>query len=140
YDVFGFLLSSFGHSFSHLFAGEENDLTALLYLRARYYDPYSGRFLSRDAWSGDASNTQSVNHYVYALNNPVNNLDPTGQYAILDDLAFAGAGLVTALASQRVIDQLSHQKSSGLTYLGVGLGGVLGGGGTENFSPFGGGN
>jgi hypothetical protein len=41
------------------------------YLRARYYDPASGRFLGRDPVPGG-------NPYAYAGNNPVNFTDPTG--------------------------------------------------------------
>jgi RHS repeat-associated protein len=48
------------------------------HLRARYYDPAIGRFLSADPLVGAPSQPQTLNRYAYALNNPVNRVDPTG--------------------------------------------------------------
>lgn len=53
--------------------------SSLYFLRARYYDPKVGRFISRDPVSGVLTNPQTQNPYVYALNNPVNNSDPSGE-------------------------------------------------------------
>ncbi|GEM_PF-3338472 len=50
----------------------------LIYLRARYYDPSTGRFLSKDPAGGKLSSPVTQNKYVYANNNPVNAGDPTG--------------------------------------------------------------
>ena len=47
--------------------------TGLIYMRARYYDPEIGRFVSEDP----GQNT--VNWYWYADGNPVNNYDVTGR-------------------------------------------------------------
>lgn len=58
------------------FAGQSTDATALQYLRARYYDPTSGRILSRDSWSND---DKTIYHpYAYARNNPATVTDPSG--------------------------------------------------------------
>ena len=44
----------------------------------RYYDPASGRFLTRDPWPGNLFDPQSLNDYAYASDNPVRYSDPTG--------------------------------------------------------------
>ena len=56
-------------------AGQQYDQqTGLYYMRARYYDPALGRFLSEDP-IGIAG---GLNLYAYAGNDPVNQWDPTG--------------------------------------------------------------
>ena len=57
----------------------------LLYLRARYYLPEVGRFITKDPWPGDDQRPGTLNGYVYVLNSPVNYADPTG-------LDFTGPG------------------------------------------------
>ncbi|HAV65602.1 MAG TPA: hypothetical protein DCY13_24905, partial [Verrucomicrobiales bacterium] len=65
--------SSVGSPF--LFHGQYFDYaTGLLYLRARFYDPYSGMFLEPDP----LGYADSVNHYAGMANNPVGLRDPTG--------------------------------------------------------------
>ena len=48
------------------------------YLRARYYDPSIGRFISIDAVEGDIAEPLDWNQYVYCRNNPVAYVDLTG--------------------------------------------------------------
>ncbi len=52
----------------------------MLYLRARWYDPQQGRFLSRDPWDGDLSNPQTLNPYAYAHSQPTRYTDPSGKW------------------------------------------------------------
>jgi RHS repeat-associated protein len=62
------------------FTGEQWDAsTGLVYLRARYYDPVTGRFLTKDPHPGSIYQPQTLNPYVYVLNNPVNDRDPSGE-------------------------------------------------------------
>ncbi len=65
YDAFGGLLNqtgTFGNSFQ--FAGEQRDsATGLDYLRARYYDPSLGRFISKDAFPGYLDDPMSQHDY-----------------------------------------------------------------------------
>jgi RHS repeat-associated protein len=56
------------------FAGQYLDSeSGLYYLRARYYDPAAGQFLTRDPLEA-----QTGHPYGYAASNPVNMTDPTG--------------------------------------------------------------
>ena len=64
---------------SYLYTGQQFDsLTSLYSLRARYYAPNLGRFLSQDTYPYDFSNPVELNRYVYTANNPTNLTDPSG--------------------------------------------------------------
>ena len=77
---------------AYLFAGEQRDIeTGLDYLRARYYDPTLGRFISRDAYAGNLSDPMSQHKYQYAHANPVVNTDPSGYATNLTELAALAA-------------------------------------------------
>jgi RHS repeat-associated protein len=58
------------------YTGRERDnLTGMLYYRARWYDPQQGRFFSEDA----IDFVDGLNLYGYVSNNPTNLIDPSGQ-------------------------------------------------------------
>ncbi len=61
------------------YTGEQWDAsTGLVYLRARYYDPGVGRFVSKDQWGGHEQKPQTLNMFAYVTNNPINQIDPSG--------------------------------------------------------------
>lgn len=64
------------------FTGELRDGTSLIYLRARYYDPSLGRFISRDPMSGSQFRSTTLNRYPYALQNPSTYRDPSGLWTV----------------------------------------------------------
>jgi RHS repeat-associated protein len=83
YDIFGQLRKATGSGgLTYTFTGEENDHDGLVYLRARFYEPAVGRFISRDTFPADAQDTQTFNRYVYVKNNATNYVDPSGEFLV----------------------------------------------------------
>jgi len=94
------------------YCGEYFDTeTNTIYLRARYYNPAFGRFVSEDtvrSVSRKTPNEQeivdplSLNLYTYTYNNPVMHTDPSGHVILVDDviilLILGGVTLTTTAA------------------------------------------
>jgi RHS repeat-associated protein len=79
FDPFGVQLSNAGFKPTNYgFTGEWMDESGLVYLRARYYAPASGRFLTRDTWVGDRYRPMSYNDWLYGYSNPIKYIDSTG--------------------------------------------------------------
>ncbi len=85
YTAFGELFNQTGSTAnSYLYTGQQFDaLTGLYDLRARYYNPALGRFLSQDTYPYNFNNPVELNRYVYTANNPVNLVDPSGHQAMV---------------------------------------------------------
>jgi RHS repeat-associated protein len=81
YDAFGVELSPVASDTNPFrYSGEYFDAeTGDYYLRARYYNPRLGRFLTEDPVR------DGNNWYVYCNNNPVRYVDPSGKKAVVDD-------------------------------------------------------
>lgn len=84
YNAFGTLAGRTGSTVNPFrFAGEQLDAsTDLYYLRARYYSPRTGRFLSADTFAGLQLDPRTIHKYGYANGDPVNNVDPSGRFSI----------------------------------------------------------
>ena len=80
YDAYGQSISTTGTTNNpYQYSGERNDSESGLYqLRARYYHPGTGRFMSRDPFGGRHESPVSRHRYLYANADPVNGADPTG--------------------------------------------------------------
>jgi len=66
-------------------SGEQYDSDlSLYYLRARYYNPQTGRFLSRDPENGKPTDPKTLHKYLYASGNPVNRIDPRGREDLVE--------------------------------------------------------
>jgi len=91
------------------FAGQTLDRADnLYYLRARYYDPGIGRFLSGDPIGARLGSPNDQNRYIYARNNPIRYVDPLGlssegstiaqDFASSTSSALSGLGAFAGLA------------------------------------------
>jgi len=87
FDAYGKLTASTGNITNPFrFSGQYLDSeSGLYYLRARYYDPMTDQFLSRDP-----ALAQTRAAYGYAVGNPVNRTDPNGLGG--NDMKDGGAG------------------------------------------------
>lgn len=80
YDVYGTPTKTGSLANEFDFAGQQTDGTGLQYLRARYYDPATGTFLSREPMAN--APTWSENPSGYADGSPARFADPTGLFPI----------------------------------------------------------
>ena len=80
------------------YAGQLLDPSGLYYMRARWYDAASGRFVSRDPLVGKLAEPISLNQFGYASANPAIKRDPSGLDAeSLLDVGGGGGGLEGAI-------------------------------------------
>jgi RHS repeat-associated protein len=82
YDVFGAARNTSGvqPGAGVGFTGQQTDAeTGFQYLRARDFNPSTGRFLSADSVIPNGPGTQGYNLYAYVANNPTSWADPSGQ-------------------------------------------------------------
>lgn len=131
YDAFDNLINSTGSTpNNYLYRGEQFDPDlGLYYLRARYYNQLTGRFMSRDPYDGNKILPFSLQKYLYAGSNPVNKVDPRGrdlfEYAIRSNAAIPEAKLLdiygcVADASLTAVSLVINPNISTSTALGGG--------------------
>ena len=99
------------------YCGEYYDTESdTIYLRARYYDPSIGRFISRDSFAGKQGDPLSLNRYTYCHNSPVVFVDCNGNFPFLPQLIGAGVGALISGGSKII----SNVKNGNDWYDGVG--------------------
>ena len=77
-----------------------DELTGLLYLNARFYDPATGRFISQDTYRGERDDAGTWHLYAYCANDPVNYVDPSGHNPLVLGL---GIGIVLAYKAGTIV-------------------------------------
>lgn len=109
YDTFGNLVNSKGttkNPFKYVGRyGVIEEGNGLNYIRARYYDPEIGKFITKDPRTGNDRDGQSLNRYVYALNNPVRLIDISGFSALEGTVEQNISGSSDSLHSEMVDDE-----------------------------------
>ncbi len=105
YSAFGELASHTGSTVNpFLFNAQQFDQASGDYfLRARYYDQTSGRFISQDPYSGSNSDPVSLHRYMYAHDDSVDRVDPSGNFDV---------GLFATTVATAISDQFDSLQSS----------------------------
>ena len=101
YDAFGNLVQRTGTtSNDYLYCGEQFDANlGFYYLRARFLNTFTGRFVSMDSFEGDVSDPTSLHKYTYANNDPSTRLDPSGNASLSEQAVTIGiSGVLNAIA------------------------------------------
>lgn len=82
YDIFGNVISSvIVISNAITYAGYYfDDETGYYYLRSRYYNPETARFITEDSFNGFYTDPLSLNKYTYCHNSPLTYYDPDGTF------------------------------------------------------------
>jgi RHS repeat-associated protein len=90
YDAYGNLIGKTGSTpNNYLYAGQQWDPDlGMYYNRARYLNPNTGRFWTRDTAEGNNEDPLSLHKYLYGWDNPVNMDDPSGH-----DAEFSAGGM-----------------------------------------------
>jgi RHS repeat-associated protein len=78
YQPYGEVLIAAGDGATNYGFTNEWTSQGLIYLRARWYSPLSGRFLSKDTWHGNYFKPMSFNQWLYVYANPAILKDPSG--------------------------------------------------------------
>ena len=110
YDAFGnpigFTIQ--GASTFLLYRGEYLDRpTGMYQLRARYYQPSIGMFSSFDSYEGDTSAPLTLHKYAYTASDPINLIDPTGNFfdiiSLISSMANRGLGQGSNIATVKPV-------------------------------------
>jgi RHS repeat-associated protein len=119
YDAYGNSFTKSGTTpNNYLYRGEQFDSDlGLYYLRARYYNPLTGRFLSRDPENGKARDAKTLHKYLYAGGDPINASDPSGRLDLADYAKILG--LVMLADSARSVYKFGRCMSDIFTAIGA---------------------
>ena len=110
YDAFGNKINSTGSTPNNmLYRGEQFDSDlGLYYLRARYYNPVTGRFMSRDPEDGKIKEPKTLHKYLYAGGDPVNRVDPLGREEYEEEIGF------TAPEEEKAVQEVGEEEKQNI--------------------------
>src|SRR5208283_3853856 len=101
YDAWGNTVNTTGSTPNvYLYRGEQYDSDLnLYYLRARYFNSLTGRFLTRDPAGSRVAYPVTLHKYLYGSGDPTNRLDPSGRENFLINRLIRNRMLVVILGT-----------------------------------------
>ncbi|MEU7230348.1 LamG-like jellyroll fold domain-containing protein [Streptomyces chrestomyceticus] len=128
YDPFGTVTAHDGATASLGYqSGWTDPSTGDVNMAARWYQPNTGAFASRDTWRLEPASSAQANRYVYGNGDPVDHTDPSGHFiplvigggiAIWDAVGWATAIGIGVGGGATVYDEWSRNHTGGVTGTG----------------------
>ena len=82
--------------------GYRDPASGLVFMRSRWYQPDVGRFIQPDRAAPRLRDPRTLNRYAYALNDPVNLFDPSGQITLVTVIAYTSIAF-TVFATLEIV-------------------------------------
>jgi RHS repeat-associated protein len=107
----------------------------LFFMRARFYDPETGRFLGKDPVEGVLQDPRTLHRYAYGLNSPTVYADPNGEFVLLPVISWVATHTVAAHALAGASGGLMGSLAAGIAtgnlepndFIGATVGGAVSG-------------
>jgi RHS repeat-associated protein len=132
YDAWGNTVGSMGSTpNAYLYRGEQYDADLnLYYLRARYFNPLTGRFLTRDPYEpcrcaacgcACGKDPSAFHKFLYTAANPVNRIDPSGHMTLVEKTLLIGAVTLSTAAVAVNYEQRNHAAANLMAFAGANI-------------------
>jgi RHS repeat-associated protein len=109
FDAWGNRTMDSGRTSRFGYRGEWSDpATNFVFLRARWLDPTTGRFISTDPYEGDPNFPISLHRFIYGGSSPIEEIDPSGKTLFSVLFNKVKPLLDVAYQSYRAFGTLSH--------------------------------
>jgi RHS repeat-associated protein len=117
YDPFGAVIGTSGLPSTIGYQGDYTDpTTGDVNMGARWYNPSTATFRSRDSYAGKLQTPLSLNRYTYALNNPTRYWNPTGresyELGAIDFGSFDLSGLAASYGVSGPAEAVSYETAN----------------------------